>query len=95
MMNARPRSGILPIPFGLTVELDNMYGSRWLIDELTKLGLAVSYSELQKFKQPVLIHDDSLDATVRQQPEFTQWIANNVDQNVCTIDGKNTFHGMP
>jgi hypothetical protein len=94
MMCARPRSGLLPIPFGLSVELDNMFGSRWLIDEVSKLGFAVSYYELQKFKQAVLIHDDSIDATNRQKPEFTQWIGDNVDHNVCTIDGKNTFHGM-
>ena len=53
-MNARPMSGIFPIPFGLTVELDNMYGSRWIIDGLTKLGFVFSYSELRKFKQSVL-----------------------------------------
>jgi len=94
MMCSRPRSGILPIPFGLSIELDNMFGSRWLVDEMSKLGFGVSYSELQKFKQSVLIHDDSLEATNRQQPEFTQWIADNVDHNVCTIDGNNTFHGM-
>lgn len=66
MMCARPRSGMLPIPFGLSVKLDNMFGSRWLIDKVSKLGLAVSYSELQKFKQSVLIHDDSVEATTRQ-----------------------------
>ena len=94
MMCARPRSGMLPIPFGLSVELDNMFGSRWLIDEVSKLGFPVSYYEIQKFKQAVLIHDDSINAKYRQKPEFTQWIGDNVDHNVCTIDGKNTFHGM-
>ena len=26
--------------------------------------------------------------------KFTQWIGDNNDHNVWTIDGKNTFHGM-
>ena len=26
--------------------------------------------------------------------KFTQWIGDNLDHNVRTIDGKNTFHGM-
>ena len=25
---------------------------------------------------------------------FTQWVADNIDHNVCTVDGKDTFHGM-
>ena len=38
----RPRSAILPIPFGLGVEMDNMFGSRSLVDELSKLGFSIS-----------------------------------------------------
>ena len=26
--------------------------------------------------------------------KFTQWIGDNLEHNVRTIDGKNTFHGM-
>ena len=25
---------------------------------------------------------------------FTQWVANNVDHNVATLNGEGTFHGM-
>ena len=25
---------------------------------------------------------------------FSQHVADNVDHNLCTLDGKNTFHGM-
>ena len=34
---ARPRSVITPILFGLGVELDHVFGSKWLINELFKL----------------------------------------------------------
>ena len=37
----KPRSIIPAIPFGLGVELDHIFGSRWLIDELYKLGFRV------------------------------------------------------
>ena len=33
---------IPPILFALSVELDNMFGSRWLLDELYELGFGVS-----------------------------------------------------
>ena len=50
----KPRSIIPPILFGLGVELDHVFGSRWLIDELYKLGFCVSYREIAKFKQEVV-----------------------------------------
>ena len=31
---AKPSSTIMPVPFGLAVELDHVFGSRWLLDEL-------------------------------------------------------------
>ena len=36
-----PRSIIPPILLGLGVELDHVFGSRWLIDKLYKLGVCV------------------------------------------------------
>ena len=32
---ARPRSVITPAPFGLGVELDRIFGLKWLINELS------------------------------------------------------------
>jgi hypothetical protein len=26
--------------------------------------------------------------------QFIQYVADNVDHNICTLDGKDTFHGM-
>ena len=50
----KPRSIIPPTLFGLGVELDHVFGSRWLIDELYKLGFCVSYRQIAKFKQEVV-----------------------------------------
>ena len=91
---SRPRSAVLPIPFGLGVDMDKMFGSRWLIDELSKLGFSVSYDEVKRYKQSVVINDDSLSSIKSCKANFIQWIADNVDHNISTLDGKNTFHGM-
>ena len=48
---AKPRSAVLPITFGIGVEMDNLFGSGWLIDELLKLGFSVSYDEIKRYKQ--------------------------------------------
>ena len=74
--------------------MDNMFGSRWLIDELSKLGFSVSYDEVKRYKQSVVANDDSINKIVAEKPAFTQWIADNVDHNISTLDGKGTFHGM-
>ena len=50
----KPRSIIPPTLFGLGVELDHVFGSRWLIDKLYKLGFCVSYRQIAKFKQEVV-----------------------------------------
>ena len=48
---ACPRSVLPPIPFGLGVELDHVFGSKWLIEEIFWLGFNISYQEVTRFKQ--------------------------------------------
>ena len=92
----RPRSILPPILFGLGVEMDHVTGSKWVITELNKLGFCVSYDEVTRFKQNVVQStnvEDFISAS-HSGSSFTQWIADNVDHNLATIDGKQTFHGM-
>ena len=91
---SKPKSAVLLIPFGLGFEMENMFGSSWLIDKLSKLGFSVSYQEVRRFKQLVAENDDFLNSMVSARPEFVQWVADNVDHNTATLDGKNTLHGM-
>ena len=80
---------------GLAVECDHVFGSRWLIDELNRLGLCVSYSEVNRFKQSVVSPQNIYDPEVNKHPEtFTQFVADNVDHNLATLDGSGSFHGM-
>lgn len=89
----KPNSVIPPLQFGLGVEVVNAIGSKWLSNELSRLGFAVSYDEVIRFKQSVLVSKEN-GATLDGKAEFTQWVSDNVDHNIATIDGKGTFHGM-
>ena len=95
MHAARPRSSLPPILFSLGVGLDHAYGSKWLVNHLAKLGFSISYNEVTRYKQSVVKSINTVESEIRPYPEaFTQWIADNIDHNVRTLDGKNSFHGM-
>lgn len=92
---ARPRSVITPTLFGLGVEVDHVFGSKWLNNELFRLGFSISSDEVTRYKQSV-IQSESLENLLSEYfpGTFTQWVADNVDHNVDTLDGQGTFHGM-
>ena len=59
------------------------------------MGFSISYSEVTRYKQSVVLSTDVEDI----QPEgfpgcFSQWVADNIDHNVATLDGHGSFHGM-
>jgi hypothetical protein len=89
----QPRSIIAPLPLGLAVQMHHHFGSKYLIEVLNSLGFCVSYWETQKY-------ESSAAAAVHEYVptffpgHFTQFIADNVDHNIRTLDGHGTFHGM-
>jgi hypothetical protein len=94
MQSSRPRTCMLPLPFALGVHLDR-FGSSELIKEVSKLGFCISADEVNRFKQSVMQYDNqgqSFDATVA--PIFHQFVADNVDHNVHTLDGSGSLHAM-
>ena len=52
-----PRSVLCPIPFGLGVQLDKEFSSKWLISHLRKLGFSISPDKVQKYKQSSVVLD--------------------------------------
>ena len=88
----RPKSVIAPLLFGLGVSLDHLVGSKLVINLLHRLGYCVSYDELTRFKQCVVQGQDDMEMTCSDA--FTQFAADNVDHNTCTMNGLQTFHGM-
>ena len=45
-------------------------------------------------KQSVISNDDLLSAIAARQPDFVQWVGDNVDHHISILDGKKTFHVM-
>ena len=79
------------IPFGIGVDIDKSFDTRWLVDHLALLGLSISSDEVKVFKQSAAV-SDSMKAT--ETEHFMQCVGDNVDHNIQTLTGKGTFHGM-
>ena len=58
---ARPSSSLSPILFGTAVEMDHMFGSKWLLGELSSHGFSKTFDEVTKYKQSVVCNDDPND----------------------------------
>ena len=61
-----------------------------LLNLFSALGISVSYKEAILFDVSVITHpsEDYLPSG------FIQFIFDNVDHNICTLDGYNTLHAM-
>ena len=55
---ARPRSALPPILFGLSVEIDHLFSSKWLLTQLHCLGFCLSVEEVLRFKQSVVLNEN-------------------------------------
>jgi hypothetical protein len=89
----RPRSLIVPLQIGLAVQMHHTFGSRFLIDSLNSCGFSSSYSEVKKYELNAAITQKT-DIPEALTSSHLQYIADNVDHNIRTIDGHGTFHGM-
>lgn len=75
---------------GLAVVLNRKYGSRVLLNLLSSLGFSASYHEAVLFETSAIMSPQSH----IMSEAFTQFVYDNADHNVSTIDGSNTFHAM-
>ena len=94
---SRSRTYIMTLMLYLAVQLDHMYGSEQLLQYLSRLGFCSSVDEVARYKQPVMQqHSVSLTyvGSGDGAPIFAQFATDNVDHNVHTLDGYDTFHGM-
>ena len=87
----RPRSFISPLLLCIGIYIHRKYESRSLIDILNTLGMSCSYSEVKLYQSSIM-------ATLSPFPDdfegFLNWIFDNADFIINTLDGKNTFHTM-
>lgn len=92
---ARPRTMLAPLLLGLAVELDHLYGSSSLITHLSRFGFCLSYDEVTRYKQSIIMSQiPGCPGTSPYPAAVTQWVGDNIDHNLQTLDGKGTFHGM-
>jgi hypothetical protein len=81
---------IVPLQIGLAVQMHHTFGSMFLIDSLNSCGFSSSYSEVKQYE---------LNAAITQKTDIPealtsfhlQYIADNVDHNIRTIDGHVPF----
>ena len=57
----RPRSTLPLMLFGLAVEMDHVFRSRWQVDHLSKLGYSLSFYEVTRYKQSVIENENASD----------------------------------
>jgi hypothetical protein len=73
--------------------MHRQFGSRFLIDSLHEYGFSVSYTEVQKYEKSAAVHQGT-EISGFSREMCLQYVADNVDHNIRTIDGLDTFHGM-
>ena len=89
----RPKSILAPLQIGFGIQCHHHYASKFLLDTLYRLGFSSSYKEVQLFEANAAKQHAENQYTL-PPGHFLQFIADNVDHNLRTLDGHNTFHGM-
>ena len=74
--------------------MHHLTGSRYIVDLLHKMGFCSSYDEVKTFEQSAALHQGVDLHGVGPGSSCLQFLADNVDHNVKTLDGEGTFHGM-
>ena len=93
MQAGKPRTIIAPLQLGLAVQMHHQFASKFLIESLFQLGFCSSYSEVQRYERSAA-ETQGTDIEGYKPEQFIQYVADNVDHNIRSLDGLNTFHGM-
>ena len=67
--------------------------SRFFIETLHRLGFCSSYQNVQKYQQSADVLQP-LETPCLMQGHFLQFMTDNIDHSLQTLDGLSTFHGM-
>ena len=65
--------------FGIWVDIDKLFPTRWLVDHLALIGLSIYSDEIKLFKQSAAVSHSMEDTKTEH---FTQWVGDNVDHNI-------------
>ena len=63
---------------------------------MAKLGFSITSDKILRFKHSALekTNDLQTDIDILHETQFIQWSGDNVDHNLVTLTGKDTFYGM-
>lgn len=86
----RPRSFHSPVQSAFGLYLSRQYGSKHLIDLCSSLGFSTSYYETETYLQSLLKAGEPQ----IEEGNFFQFVFDNIDINLRTLDGKDTFHAL-
>ena len=78
---------------GIAVQLHHHFSSKFVIDSLNSHGFCSSYSEVQRFETSAATSQGT-DIPDLAADRFVQFVADNADHNVATLDGHNTLNGV-
>lgn len=92
MAATRPQSFLSPILIAIAVYLHRKLGSKQVVEMLSHLGFCASYNEAVLFESSAVTNSSSCEETLDEK--FIQFVFDNADFNVRTVDGFNTFHSM-
>lgn len=93
MTAVRPRSFQSKLQLGLSVFFHRRFGSKRLIQIFSSFGLCASYSETMNY-EAAAVFSRPPHILSPETGTFVQYVADNADVNVNTLDGNNTLHIM-
>ena len=93
MLCTCPRSFLPPIPLALGITIQHRYGHRQLGDLLHKLGFITSYTEASDFRRCAAA-EQATGFAFSEEDALLQFMADNVDHDTETVEGKGTVHMM-
>lgn len=85
----RPRAFISNLQLAIGTYIHRKTGSKLVIDLLSKLGLCASYHNLKLFELSTIMDPPKMNV---EEDSFVQFVFDNTDHNVSTLDGRETFH---
>lgn len=94
MHTARQRACIMPVLFALGVESHRKHGAADLVKQLARWGFSISVDEVHQYYQSVMQSNANWQPEECNQATYTQFIGDNVDHNIRTLTGRDTFHEM-
>ena len=93
MQAHRPGTLLMPLQLGAGLQMRHHFHSRYLIDFANAMGWCLSYATILEFEKCAAV-SQSEHFSLQISNSFIQYVADNFDHNVITLDGLNTLHIM-